>query len=104
MAKEYVEKNVILRYSQVTYIMAVKEILSTILEEGVASDLKSGAAGAPKLSEEQLLQLQQFAQLVTPDREVKDKGSFDKQVNSSAEHLINLADKKVIIKIKNHLY
>jgi len=80
--------------SKVTYIMAVKEILSTILEEGVASDLKSGAAGAPKLSEEQLLQLQQFAQLVTPDREVKDKGSFDKQVNSSAEHLINLADKK----------
>jgi len=80
--------------SKVTYIMAVKEILSTILEEGVASDLKAGASGAPKVSEEQLSQLQQFAQLVTPDREVKDKGSFDKQVNSSAEHLINLADKK----------
>ena len=74
----------------------MKEVLSALQEEGVVSDLKAGTNGAPQLTADQLSQLQQLAQLVTPDREIKEKGSFDKQVNSSAEHLLYLADKKVI--------
>jgi len=80
--------------SKVSYILAVKEILSSLQEEGVLADLKAGSNGAPKLTPDQLTQLQQLAQLVSPDREVKEKGSFDKQVNQAAEHLVNLTDKK----------
>ena len=75
----------------------MKEVLSALQEDGVLSDLKAGANGAPQLSSDQLSQLQQLAQLVTPDREIKEKGSFDKQVNNSAEHLLYLADKKVMM-------
>ena len=82
--------------SKVAYVMAVKEILSTLQEDGVMADFKSGSNGAPKLSGDQLSQLQQFCGLVTPDRELKENGSFDKQVNASAEHLINLEEKKVV--------
>ena len=79
---------------QVSYILAVKEILSSVQEEGFLSDLLK-TEGAPKLTSEQVEQLKQFAQLVTPDREINEKGSFDKQVNNSAKHLVNLSDKKV---------
>ena len=82
---------------QVAYVLAVKEILTSLQEEAVISDLKAGSEGAPKLSAEQVDQLAKFAALVTPDREIKEKGSFDKQVNISAEHLTNLADKKVSV-------
>jgi len=80
--------------SKVTYILAVKEVLSSLQEEGVLADLKAGSDGAPKLTPDQLTQLQQLAQLVSPDREMKEKGSFDKQVNQAAEHLVNLTEKK----------
>lgn len=76
-------------------MLAVKEILASLQEEAVISDLKAGSEGAPKLTAEQVDQLAQFAVLVTPDRESKEKGSFDKQVNIAAEHFANLADKKV---------
>merc|ERR1719394_424951 len=79
--------------SKVTYILAVKEVLSSLQEEGVLADLKAGSDGAPKLTPDQLTQLQQLAQLVSPDREMKEKGSFDKQVNQAAEHLVNLTEK-----------
>jgi len=80
--------------NKVSYILAVKEILSSVQEEGFLSDLLK-TEGAPKLTSEQVEQLKQFAQLVTPDREINEKGSFDKQVNNSAKHLVNLSDKKV---------
>merc|ERR1711963_1374769 len=80
--------------SKVTYILAVKEVLSSLQEEGVLADLKAGSDGAPKLSPDQLTQLKQHDQLVSPDREMKEKGSFDKQVNQAAEHLVNLTEKK----------
>jgi len=80
--------------TKVAYVLAVKEILTSLQEEAVITDLKAGSEGAPKLSAEQVDQLAQFAALVTPDREIKEKGSFDKQVNISAEHLTSLADKK----------
>lgn len=80
--------------SKVAYVLAVKEILASLQEEAVISDLKAGSEGAPKLTAEQVDQLAQFAALVTPDRESKEKGSFDKQVNIAAEHFANLADKK----------
>lgn len=79
------------------YVLAVKEILTSLQEEAVITDLKAGSEGAPKLTEGQVEQLVQFAALVTPDREIKEKGSFDKQVNISAEHLTSLAEKKVSI-------
>lgn len=72
----------------------MKEILTSLQEEAVITDLKAGSEGAPKLTEGQVEQLVQFAALVTPDREIKEKGSFDKQVNISAEHLTSLAEKK----------
>lgn len=80
--------------SKVAYVLAVKEILTSLQEESVIADLKAGSDGAPKLTAEQVEQLAQLTALVTPDREIKEKGSFDKQVNISAEHLTNLADKK----------
>merc|ERR1712123_402125 len=72
----------------------VREVLSALLEEGVLEDLEAGSNGAPKLSADQLTQLQQFQELATPNREDLTKGSFDKQVAASAEHLVNLAEKK----------
>lgn len=75
--------------------MALKEILSSLNNDRVVEDLKSGTSGAPKLSEDQLAQLQQFGELVNPLRELREKGSFEKQVNTSAEHLIQLAEMKV---------
>jgi len=80
---------------KVNYVLAVREILSALLEEGVLEDLESGSNGAPKLSADQLAQLQQFQELSTPNRDDISKGSFDKQVAASAEHLVNLAEKKV---------
>ena len=73
----------------------MREVLSALLEEGVLEDLEGGNNGAPKLSADQLSQLQQFQELATPNREDLSKGSFDKQVAASAEHLVNLAEKKV---------
>ena len=80
---------------KVAYVLGVKEVLSTLQEDQVMADLKSGGGGAPKLTADQLSQLQQFSALVTPDRDVKENGSFDKQVNASADHLLSLAKKKV---------
>jgi len=80
--------------SKVTYVLALKEILYSLKNERVLDDLKTGAGGAPKLSREQLAQLQQFGELVNPWGELRDKGNFDKQVNISAEHLIQLAEMK----------
>jgi len=80
--------------SKVTYVLALKEILSLLKDERVLDDLKSGAEGAPKITKEQLEQLQQFEELVNPLRELRDNGSFDKQINISAEHLIQLAEMK----------
>ena len=76
-------------------MLALKEILSSLKDERVVEDLKSGAEGAPKITKEQLEQLQQFEELVNPLRELREKGSFDKQINMSAEHLIQLAEMKV---------
>ena len=77
-------------------MLAVKEILTSLKDEKVLADLKSGARGAPKMSGEQLSQLQQFGELVNPLSELKVKGSsFDKEVNISAEHLLQLAEMKV---------
>ena len=87
---------------QVSYILAVKEILSSVQEEGFLADLLK-TEGAPKLTSEQVEQLKQFAQLVTPDREINEKGSFDKQVNNSAKHLVNLSDKKVSSELRNSI-
>ena len=88
---------------QVAYVLAVKEILTSLQEESVIADLKAGSDGAPKLTAEQVEQLAQLTALVTPDREIKEKGSFDKQVNISAEHLTNLADKKVCVRYLKYL-
>merc|ERR1719431_1210771 len=79
---------------KVNYVLSVREVLSALLEEGVLEDLEGGNNGAPKLSADQLSQLQQFQELATPNREDLSKGSFDKQVAASAEHLVNLAEKK----------
>jgi len=79
---------------KVTYVLSVREVLSALLEEGVLEDLEAGSNGAPKLSNDQLSQLQQFQELATPNREDLAKGSFEKQVAASAEHLVNLAEKK----------
>ena len=77
-------------------MLGVREILSLLKEEKVLADLKSGARGAPKMSGEQLAQLQQFGEIVNPLSELRDKSSsFNKQVNSSAEHFLHLAEKKV---------
>ena len=51
-------------------MMSVREVLNCLSEEGVVSDLKEGENGAPKLSEEQLEQLNSFKQIATPDRSV----------------------------------
>merc|ERR1719431_1220420 len=79
---------------KVNYVLSVREVLSALLEDGVLEDLEGGNNGAPKLSADQLSQLQQFQELATPNREDLSKGSFDKQVAASAEHLVNLAEKK----------
>ena len=73
----------------------MREDLSALLEEGVLDDLKAGSNGAPKLSNDQLSQLLQFQELATPNRQDLAKGSFEKQVATSAEHLVNLVEKKV---------
>jgi hypothetical protein len=79
---------------KVNYVLSVREVLSALLEEGGLEDLETGSNGAPKLSADQLAQIQQFQELATPNREDLSKGSFDKQVAASAEHLVNLAEKK----------
>jgi caprin-1 len=53
---------------KVTYVMGVREVLNSLLEEGVVQDLLEGTNGAPKLSEQQVEQMQLFQQLATPDR------------------------------------
>ena len=78
----------------------MREVLSALLEEGVLEDLEAGSNGAPKLSNDQLSQLQQFQELATPNREDLAKGSFEKQVAASAEHLVNLAEKKVSLGVE----
>ena len=81
---------------QVSYVLGVREILALLKEEKVLADLKSGARGAPKMSGEQLAQLQQFGEIVNPLNELRDKSSsFSKQVNISAEHFLHLAEMKV---------
>ena len=81
---------------QVSFVLGVREILSLLKEENVLADLKSGTRGAPKMSGEQLTQLQQFGEIVNPLRELKEKNSsFTKQVNISAEHFLQLAEMKV---------
>lgn len=80
--------------TKVSYVLGVREVLNCLLEEGVLEDLKNGTNGAPQLTEEQLDQLEQFRQLATPNRDDLEKGSFDKQVAASAEHLLNLAEQK----------
>ena len=82
---------------KVNYVLSVREVLSALLEEGGLEDLETGSNGAPKLSADQLAQIQQFQELATPNREDLSKGSFDKQVAASAEHLVNLAEKKVCL-------
>ena len=77
-------------------MLGVREILSLLKEEKVLADLKSGTRGAPKMSGEQLSQLQQFGEIVNPLNELRDKSnSFSKQVYISAEHFLHLADMKV---------
>eukprot|EP00092_Neocalanus_flemingeri_P013843 GFUD01014934.1.p1 GENE.GFUD01014934.1~~GFUD01014934.1.p1 ORF type:complete len:703 (-),score=275.86 GFUD01014934.1:953-3061(-) len=93
MRKEQQEKARV-ELVKVTYVLSVREVLSALLEEGVLEDLEAGSNGAPKLSAEQLTQLQQFQELATPNREDLAKGSFEKQVAASADHLVNLAEKK----------
>jgi len=82
--------------SKVSYVLGVREILALLKEEKVLADLKSGTRGAPKMTGEQLAQLQQFGEIVNPLNELKDnKGSsFNKQVNISAEHFLHLAEMK----------
>ena len=76
--------------------MEVREILSLLKDEKVLADLRSGAQGAPKMSEEQLAKLLQFGEIVDPHSEMWDKrSSFNKQANISAEHFLHLAEKKV---------
>jgi len=93
MKKEQQEKTKA-EIAKVSYVLSVREVLSALLEEGVLEDLETGSNGAPQLTPDQLTQLQQFHELATPNREDLAKGSFDKQVQASAEHLVNLAEKK----------
>ena len=78
-------------------MLGVREILALLKEEKVLADLKSGTRGAPKMTGEQLAQLQQFGEIVNPLTELKDNksSSFNKQVNISAEHFLHLAEMKV---------
>ena len=73
-------------------MMSVRELLSSLGEEGVVAELSEGKAGAPTLTADQLAQLEQLRKLVTPDREDTDRGGFEKQVSMSAEHLVGLAE------------
>ena len=77
---------------QVAYMLSVRELLSSLGEEGVVAELSEGKAGAPTLTADQLSQLEQLRKLVTPDREDTDRGGFEKQVSTSAEHLVGLAE------------
>merc|ERR1719180_678293 len=78
--------------AKVAYMLSVRELLSSLGEEGVVAELSEGKAGAPTLTSEQLAQLEQLRQLVTPDREDTDRGGFVKQVSTSADHLVGLAE------------
>merc|ERR1719180_240421 len=78
--------------AKVAYMLSVRELLSSLGEEGVVGELSEGKAGAPTLTSEQLSQLEQLRQLVTPDREDTDRGGFEKQVSTSADHLVGLAE------------
>jgi len=93
MKKEQQER-VKVELDKVTNVLSVREDLSALLEEGVLEKLKAGSTGAPKLSNDQISQLLQFQELVTPNRQDLAKGSFEKQVATSAEHLVNLVEKK----------
>ena len=73
-------------------MLSVRELLSSLGEEGVVAELSEGKAGAPTLTADQLSQLEQLRKLVTPDREDIDRGGFEKQVSTSAEHLVGLAE------------
>lgn len=79
-------------YLQVAYMLSVRELLSSLGEEGVVAELSEGKAGAPTLTADQLSQLEQLRKLVTPNREDTDRGGFEKQVSTSAEHLVGLAE------------
>ena len=82
----------LLSVCQVAYMLSVRELLSSLGEEGVVAELSEGKAGAPTLTKDQLAQLEQLRKLVTPDREDTDRGGFEKQVSTSAEHLVGLAE------------
>jgi len=78
--------------AKVAYMLSVRELLSSLGEEGVVAELSEGKAGAPTLTADQLSQLEQLRKLVTPNREDTDRGGFEKQVSTSAEHLVGLAE------------
>ena len=73
-------------------MLSVRELLSSLGEEGVVAELSEGKGGAPTLTPDQLTQLEQLRKLVTPDREDTGRGGFEKQVSTSAEHLVGLAE------------
>ena len=79
----------LLSVRQVAYMLSVRELLSSLGEEGVVAELSDGKAGAPTLTKDQLAQLRKLA---TTYREDTDRGGFEKQVSTSAEHLVGLAE------------
>merc|ERR1712096_501515 len=94
MMKNEQQERAKVELDKLTKVLSVREDLSALREEGVLDDLKAGSNGAPKLSNDQISQLQQFQELATPNRQDLAKGSFEKQIATSAEHLVNLAEKK----------
>lgn len=81
--------------TKVTYVLSARELFTSLQDEAIMADFKDGTNGATKLTVEQLKQLAEFQLLSTPSRDDDAREeTFEMQVATSAEHLVNLAEKK----------
>merc|ERR1719508_217533 len=80
--------------SKVTYVLSARELFTSLQDAAIMADFKDGTNGATKLTADQLKQLAEFQLVSTPSREDVKEESFEMQVATSAEHLVNLAEKK----------
>jgi len=81
--------------TKVTYILSARELFVSLQDEAIVADFKDGTNGATKLTADQLKQLAEFQLLSTPSRDDDAREeTFEMQVATSADHLVNLAEKK----------
>ncbi|XP_071099989.1 caprin-1-like [Haliotis cracherodii] len=72
-------------------LLQVQNLLDSLGSQNVRSDFQTGKHGAVVLTEENLNQLDELYQLISPTREGED---YHKKLNAAAEHIVSLLESK----------